>query len=184
MLGVQDQRSVERSPVQFARRGVVKQVQEVARDAVVVRGGLDTLPIGVKPVPVQQHGREGGEQPVGGVALLREVRLRFQVAEHRAARAQHVHGMGVGGDGLQCLLEYARQRAQRLEPLPVGGQLIGVGEAIVMQQVGDLLERGVFGQIVDVVTTVGEARALLAHRADIGSPGNDARQAAGFVPAH
>ena len=184
MFRIQDQRGVERSPVQFARRGIVEQVQEMARDAVVVGGGLDALAVGVKPVPVQQHGRKGGEQPVGGVALPREVRLRFQVAQHRATRAQDIHGMSVGRYELQCLFEHAWQSAQRLEPVAVGGQLSDIGQMPVMEQVGDLLERGVVGQIVDVVTPVGEARTLLADGADVGPAGNDARQAAGFLLAH
>ena len=53
-----------------------------------------------------------------------------------------------------------------------------------MEQVGDLLETGVVGQIVDVVTPVGEARTLLADGTDVGPAGNDARQAAGFLLTH
>ena len=53
-----------------------------------------------------------------------------------------------------------------------------------MQQVGDFLERGVVGQIVDIVATVGEARTLLADGTDVGPAGNDAGQAAGFLLTH
>ena len=64
---------------------------------------------------------------------------------------------------------------------------IGVNRYVgmpMMQQVGDFLEAGVFGQIVDVEASIGEARALLAHRADFGPAGDNACQATGLAPTH
>ena len=161
-----------------------RQVQEVARDAVVVGGCLDAFAVGVEPVPVQQHGWEGGEQAVGSVALPREVRLGLKVAQHRAARAQHVHGVRFGRYGLQRLFQLPGEAAQRLQLVAVGGEVTGVGQVPVMQQVSNFLEAGVFGQIVDVEASIGEARTLLAHRADFGPAGDNARQATGLAPTH
>ena len=92
--------------------------------------------------------------------------------------------MGIGGNGLEHALEFAGQGAQRLELVTVGSQLAGVGQLAVMQQVGDLLETGIVGEVVDVVAAISEARAFLAHRADRGPAGDDAGQSTRFFLTH
>src|SRR5690606_26089567 len=50
MFGVQDQRGIERLPVQLRWRSIVQHVEKMSRDAVVVRFYVDALAVGVEPV--------------------------------------------------------------------------------------------------------------------------------------
>ena len=73
--------------MQLFRCLVVQQVQEVTGDAVVIRFGIDPHAVAVESVPVQQHGRQTGEETVRDIVLIREIAFRLNVAKKRHAGA-------------------------------------------------------------------------------------------------
>ncbi len=110
-----------------------------------------------------------------------EAAFRLQATQHRATRAQHVHGVRVGGEQFQRGLERVRQPAHPGEERAVFGQLRAGGQLAVEEQVGDLLEPGLGGEVFDGVAAVGKAEAFLADGADGRFTGVDPGESAGFV---
>ena len=162
MLGVQNKCGIEALAVQLFRRLVVQHVQEVSGDADVICLGIDTHTINVKTVPVQQHGRQASEQPVGDIALIREVAFGLNVAEKRNAGTKYVHRVRVGRYHFKHCLQCIGQA-------PVGDDFCDIGiefslcrEMTVQQQKCNLLEARVIRQVINVIAAIGEARALLA----------------------
>src|SRR5690606_28297646 len=86
------------------------------------------------------------------------------------------HRMRRGRQLLQRRLDRGGDAAQRLQLAPVGGQLGGVGQLAVHQQVRDLLELGRGGQVEDVVAAIGQVVAAAADRAQRGVAGGGAGQ--------
>ena len=80
--------------------------------------------------------------------------LHLQVAQHGAAGAQDVHGVGRGRDQLQHGAQGHGQPAHPLEPRTVGLERGPVGESLMDEQVRHLLERPLRGHLVDVVAPV------------------------------
>jgi hypothetical protein len=117
--------------VQFLRGLVVQHVQEVAGGAVVIRLGVDALAFGLVPVPVQQHRRQAGEQPVRDVLLVGEIALGLDIAKERDAGTQHVHRMSIRRHHFQDRLQLLGQASVRLDLRDVGIQLGLVGELSV-----------------------------------------------------
>jgi hypothetical protein len=97
-------------------------VQEVRGDRVVIGLGFDA-PAVVRPViPVEQHRREAGDQPVGNLARRAGIvvlRFRQDRAERRTAAAQDIHRMRRGRQVLEHRPQHHRQTAQRLQLLLV-----------------------------------------------------------------
>lgn len=63
-------------------------------------------------VPSDQNARKGRQQPIRYFMLMLETIFRLQIAEHGAAGAQHIHGVGIGGNTLQHLQQRLGQSAQ------------------------------------------------------------------------
>ena len=114
-------------------------------------------------------------------AILWSERLRQHRAQRRAAGAQHVHRMRVGRDALEDVLHGRGQAAQRLELLLVGRQLGRGRQLAVHEQVGDLLELGLLGEVEDVVAAVVQVVALPPDRAQRGVAGRHAGQRNRFL---
>ena len=131
-------------------------------------------------MPVQQHRRQAGEQPVRNVALVGEIALRLDVAEERYARPHHVHRMRASRHHFQHCFQFIRQPAVRLDFAHVGVQFGLVGQLTAQEQVGNFLEVRVLGEIVDVVAAVGEPGAFLADGAKTGHARCYAGQSAGL----
>ena len=179
MFGVEHQRLVQGLGMRGARRLAVQQVQEVAGDGVVVGLDVDAAAVAGEVPPVQQHRTKAGHQAVGDVAGLGH-RVAFALGQHRAqhrtARAHHVHRMRIGRHQLQRVGDDGRQAAQAPELGLVGSQLGGGGQRAVHQQVGDFLEAGLGRQVLDVVTTVMQVVAAAADGAQGGVAGGRAAQ--------
>ena len=79
---------------------------------------------------------------------------------------------GLARDGRRCA-----------ELRPQGRKLVRAGKLAVEQQVGDLLVRGVPGEIVDVVATEAKDALLAVDRAELGPRHDDPFQPA-FCLAH
>ena len=69
VLGIQDQRRIERLAMQLRRRPVVQHVEDVAGDAGIVGLGVDAHAVRVIAMPVHHHRREAGEQAIRDVDL-------------------------------------------------------------------------------------------------------------------
>ena len=140
-------------------------------DGFVVGLALDPAAVAGEVPPVQQHRTEAGHQAVGDVARL-PVGMRFSLGQHRAqhgtAGAQHVHGVGIGGDQLECVGDDGRQAAQALQLGAVGLQLCSRGQLPVHEQVRHFLERALLGEVLDVVAAVMQVVAAAADRAQGG----------------
>ena len=76
--------------------------------------------------------------------------------------------MGIGGNPLQHFQQRQGQGAQATQFALVGVKLLLTGQFPLEQQIGDLLELGAVGQLLDVVTAIGKTGAALAHGADTG----------------
>ena len=141
-------------------------------------------------VPVEQHRREAGEEPVGdgpgavdgrGIAAGGGQFFGFEVAEHGAAGAEDVHRMRRGGDLLEHGAKRGREAAETDEFRAVGGEFGGAGQAFMDEQVGDLLEGGVGGDLGDVIAAIVEVVAGLADGANGGAARHDAGEGDGFL---
>jgi hypothetical protein len=184
VLGIEDQRLVERARMQFARLFAVQQVQEMCGDRIVVGFGLDATAVMAELVPVQQHRTETRHQPVGDVArFVDRARVLFRKyrAEHRTTGAHHVHRMRVRRQQFQRVLHLRRQAAQTLQLGLVCRQFRACRQVFVHEQVRDFLERRLLGQVLDVVAAVVQVVAGTANRADRGIAGRDAGQRDGFL---
>ncbi len=184
MLGVQHQRGVHGAHPGFARCLAVQQVQEMSADGVVIGFDIDDLAVDGILIPVHQHRAEAGDQPVGDVAGIGVVvvfLLRQYAAQHRHARAHHVHRVRVGRQFFQCALHGGGQAAIGLELGLVGAQLRFRRQLAVDEQVGDFLELAGFRDIQNVVAAVVQVVAAAAHGAKGGVAGGGAGQRHGFL---
>jgi hypothetical protein len=157
MLGIEDQRGVHGAHPLGRGCLAVQQVQEVSADRLVVGLDLDAPAVVGEVIPIEQHGAEAGNQAVADVAgggHRHFVFLRLQGAEERGAGAHHVHRVRRGRDLLQCGLECRGQTAQRAQLAFVGRKLGTRRQMPVDQQIGDLLELGLIGEVEDVVAPV------------------------------
>jgi len=66
-------------------------------------------------MPVEQHGRKEGEQPVGNLVLVSARSFGFEAAKRGASRAQNIHRVCVRGQLLQNGFQRARQSTERHE---------------------------------------------------------------------
>jgi hypothetical protein len=89
--------------------------------------------------------------------------------------------MRIGGHEFERFLHDRRQAAQALELGLVRAQLGCGGQRAVHQQVRDLLERRLRGQVVDVVAAVVQVVAAAAHRAQRGIARGGAAECDGLL---
>jgi hypothetical protein len=106
---IQDECRIQAFAVQVAWRLVVQHVQKVTGDAVIICFRVNTLAIGVESMPVKQHRGQAGEQSIGCAVLVAEITFGFYVAQERYAGPLYVHGMSVGRNHFQHLLQRLRQ---------------------------------------------------------------------------
>src|SRR5450432_1521649 len=91
------------------------------------------------------------------------------------------------GNHLEHLLERSREIAHSPQTRLELSELGRGRKAAIEQQMGDLFEGRVSGEVFDAVAAIGQAMAFLADRRDGGFAGRDAAQAAGgnwFCFAH
>ena len=110
MLGIENERTVHDLLMQRRRLVIVQHMQELSTDRIdigIIRVDADTV-VAVT-VPVADNRGEDCEHAFDLVLLLVEIRFRFQIAQHRAAGAHDIHGMGAGGNALERVLHCRRQ---------------------------------------------------------------------------
>ena len=168
-----------------AGRSAVQQVKKVRGDANRSSGvDFDALAVAREVVPVEQHRRQRGQQRIGDGArscLVVVVGFRPNAAQHGDAGAQHVHRMRVRRQQFERLLHFSGQAAQAEQARLVGGQLRGVGQLAVDQQVGDFFKFAVRGQVGDVVAAIVQVVAAVADGADGGFAGGRAGEGYGLL---
>jgi hypothetical protein len=162
----------------------MQQVQEVPAHGVVV--GLDVdAPAAVRIViPVAEHGAEARHQVIGDLARAGRVVivcLGQYTTQRRRAGAQDVHWMARGRQLLEHRADRRGDAAQALELHLVRGQLAGVRQPAVDQQVGDLLELAGLRHLEDVVAAIVQVVAAAADAAQRRVARRDARQGDGFL---
>src|SRR5437762_10301501 len=116
----------------------MEEVQEMRGDRLLDTFDVDALTISMEAIPVEEHGREGGEQAVGDVLLLAEVLLGLEATERGAAGAQHIHGVRVAGQQLERGLQRGRQAAHPVETPHVGSELALGWQMAIEQEIRDL----------------------------------------------
>ena len=129
----------------------------------VLAAGIPTL--GEKPISNNiEHAREM-------VALAKKKRVPYAVdLNHRFTPAARLAKQWIADERLGQLPEGAETSAQLVE-------VLGRREPPVPEQVGDLLERRVLGELPDVVAPVDEAALLAVDEADLRLEGDDVLQA-------
>src|SRR5262249_46480683 len=83
--------------------------------------------------------------------------------------------MRVGGDALQRILHRRRQSARSPQLLLVAGELGRGGQLAMDQQIRDLFELSVLGEVENIVAAIMQVVALAADGAQAGVAGGDAR---------
>ena len=155
----------------------MQEMQVVAADGVVVGDGLDAFAALRKVMPVQEHRAHARHQPIGNpLRAGRVVIFRFGLdgAEHRHRGAHHVHRVRGLRHVLEHRLQLLRQRAQALQALLVRGELGARRELLVHQQIGNLFELSLVGEIEDVVAAVVQVVAAAPDGAKRGVAGGHA----------
>jgi hypothetical protein len=98
-------------------------MQKVRGDAGFVGLRVDARTTVVEVMPVEQHPRKRGGEPLRDRHSIASRTFRLDGPEHRATRAQHIHRVRVAQHELECLPERSRQPTPRREPLLEGIEL-------------------------------------------------------------
>ena len=183
VLGVEDERGVHGADPLGGGGMAVEEMEEVGADAVVLCFNGDAAAVACEVVPVEEDGAERGKEAVGdeegggcGVGLG----FGLDGGEHGDADVEDVHGVRGAGDLLEGDFDGLGKAAQAAQALLVVGELGGGGEMAVEQEVGDLFELAVGGELMDVVAAVVEIVAGSADGAEGGVAGGDAGEGYGF----
>ena len=162
----------------------MQHVQEVAADGIIPGVLIDAPAVPAEMVPVSQHGRERSQQPVGDITGFPGSMLagfRRHGAQQRATGPEDIHGRDIGRQQFQAVFNRVRQAAQRGQFHLVPVQFRPVGQALMQQQVRDLLKFTGLGDIQYVVAAIGQVVAAAAYGAQGGIPGRHARQGDRFL---
>ena len=174
--GVPRRRYPERHPQEVLHVAqVVVRVQERLADRLLVR--------------VRRDRRQLGDQPDrGDLHLLRVEQVEAVLVEggQRAdRRGQHRHRVRVAGEPVEEPAQVLMQQGVHVDQPDEVGQLLGGRQLAVDQQVGDLQERGVLGELLDRVPAVAQDPSIAV---DVGDRGRargrvDEPRIVGHVPA-
>ena len=136
MLGVEDERDLHGANPLLARGLPMQQLEKVSGQRVLSRFHIDASSVAAEVMPVKQHRPNGGEQYIGALNSAGGVMVIFfrqRAAQGRDPRAQHVHGVGRGGQLFQHHAYVGRQASQPLQFLFVRSQLGGVWQLTPQQ---------------------------------------------------
>jgi hypothetical protein len=178
VLGVDDQVGFHCPAIQFGRWPPVQQVQDMRRETGLSGVGIDAFARGVKMVPVEQHRGQAGGKPNAYGCQIVVLGFRFEVAEHGAPGAQHVHWMAVLRNPFEHFAERGRQSAGLLQLRALGGELFFVRQLADGYKVEHLFIAGLCRQILNGIAAVVEAVGLLVGQANRGVIDDDAVQTA------
>ncbi len=174
MVGKEDEVGLQRLPVALLRL-LAEELVEVVLGGIEIGSALDRL----LPLAEAEEGGEDGREAGGERDRLALIRLLVEEighgsAEHRDAGAQCIHRWGLSRQGAQGGDDGVGQGAVRPE---LGIELVQLRlrrQPAVPEQVGNLLEGGFAGQLVDVVAAVDEASLVAVDVAERGRGGDDA----------
>ena len=182
VVGVQDEQHVQRlDQVGVLLVGLGREAERHPQEVLDQPAGVvrveerlaDRLLVGVG-----RDGRQLRQQAQrGDLHLLLVERVQRVLVEGRQGadrRGEHRHRVRVAREALEELLEVLVQQGVPADPLVELAQLVGGRQLAVDQQVGDLEEAGVLGQLVDRVPAVAQDPGVTV---DVG----DRRRARGRV---
>ena len=181
VLGVQDQDQVHRPDLVGRRLGPLHHVREVPGEA-LVDDRLDERPAVPQPVDRRDHRGDLRRQPDAGAvrAVGADVLGGRVVAAgdaHRAAQGRHRRH--ARRQALEEVADLRRERGVAAERVVEGVQLRRGRQLPLEQQVGDLLEAAVLGEIVDAVAAVKKHALLPVDEADRAVGGHHSLEALG-----
>ena len=128
----------------------------------------------------RQLGRDPDGLAVVGVGV-HDVGLVVVGGEHRERRPHGRHRVGVLGRVVTEVVQEVGVDRPGLAELAVELVELGLGRELALpEQVGHLLERGVLGQVADVVAAVDELALLAVDGRELGVEGGHAFEAAGL----
>ena len=179
MVGVQDEGHVHRSRRHVVRLCAVQRVKKVAgnRQVRARRDRLQSVAYALKGGNDDRESRRqaNGFAQVGGA---RHVAGLFVVKrQRRDYRAQHVHRVCRLRDGADQLLNPVGELALAADLLFEVVEFAASRQAQIPEQVDDFLERGVLGEVVNVVSGVDQAAFNAVHVAERRLRGDDAFEA-------
>ena len=177
MLGVENERRVHRTHPLPRRLLLMQQLQEMTADRIVLGLDLDPLACVAVVMPVHQHRAQACDQPIGDLAGAGDavvVLLRQHAPQRRNTRTHDVHRMTRRRQLLEHRFHGRRQPPQARELRLVHGEFRAIRQFAVNQQMRDLLELTMLGDVEDVVTAVVQIVAAASHGAQRGVAGGDA----------
>ena len=181
MVGVQHQGHVEGAAGRGAGALAAHHEQEVGCvvESLIGSDGLEALPTALNGC--RERGELRGEPRCFGPIRRRRHVLaeRVQLAEGRDRGTQRRHGRRLRRGGGDLIENHARHRALARQHGGEIGQLRTRGQLAFPQQIGRFFEGRVLGEIVDVVTAVGEQSLLAVDDADARAPRDDALEPGG-----
>ena len=178
MVGMEDERHVERFGLQLARAFPGEHVEEV-RGVVQRRVGIDDA-AAAGDAPGSRHNRPhlGCHRHARPVPPLGRhvVRARIEVRQRRDERAKGIHGIR-GRQRAHQTQHAFRQAARRGELRLHLSQFRSARQSSMPQQAADFLERRMLGEIVNVVPSIREHAPLAVEIADRGRRDDDVFEA-------
>ena len=177
MLGVQDQRNIQRAHEQVRRFAPCSRCRKCPAIEFSSVLHLDARAVAGEVVPVNQHRREGGQQPVGDIARLAnmfDLPARAAPCPSSSSRCAGHPSAGPRSGSLPARPAAARAGRACCPAFVYSAPGIGIGQLLVDQQMRNLFEGGMTGQVVDIVAAVMQLLPVRSDRAD--------RRLAGFHP--
>ncbi len=179
MVGMQNQRDVERALGSVRRRRAVEHKQEICRVRQVSVRFYDFFPLPDPVIGRHDHrdlrGQTDGLMNVG--VVIASLKLRIVERERGHSRTQYIHGERVFRGNPQQVQDRSVQLALFRQPLPNFFQLVALGQTSKPQQVAGLFKIRVVGQVVNIDPAIRQYALLAVDVANAGSGGNDAFKA-------
>src|SRR5690606_32661221 len=170
VLGVENHRDVEHALCEVARLLAGEHVEEVRGVAEVVTRG-DGFVAAAEPVVRGEDGGHLGGEAGGRLLQLRVrkvARLRVLGAEQLDGDFERAHRPDFGPDFAEDALDEVVEAAFGVELRLEFVELLLVREALIPEEVGNLFEGGVLGQVVDVVARVNQLAFQPIDSAELG----------------
>jgi hypothetical protein len=179
VVGVQDEAHVEDARLALRRHLAAEHVEEVRGDVQLgLRlDGLLTFPDALDGGDENRELRRQPDRSADGGLARDVVRVRRVEGEGGDGRGEHVHHLGVFGEGANKVDDLPGQLVALAYLAPQLVQLVAPREPPVPEQEDGLLEGRMLGQIVDVVALIDQDALLAVHVADGRAGGHHAAQA-------
>ena len=177
MLGVEDERDVDRVRLVLGRLLAAEHEEQIGRDPEFGHR-RDRLPAAAQPLVPRDRGRNPRDQPGRlvqvGVVLVR-VLVLVRISEHGDDGAQHLHRGDVDGR-IHGLRGVVRQLAALGQLRVEGCERTRARELAVQEQPADLLVGRVLREVLDRIAPVHEDAFVRVDRGDRRLGDDDARE--------